>query len=75
MLPAKNRERIMSDLTNSEYFAHRAAEAWEMSKAASDPRAVRAHTYMARQYEALAAEFDVNASSCPPQNGQSQLQA
>jgi hypothetical protein len=47
----------MTDQTNSEYFATRAATEHSRSCAASDPRAAAAHAEMARRYVELAAEF------------------
>lgn len=65
----------MSDLTNSEYFARRADEAWSMSKSATDPRAAKAHAAMAEQYESLASEFASDWPSRRHFNGQSQPEA
>lgn len=48
----------MSDQSNSEYFAARAAEARAMSEAATDPRCAAAHAEMAARYTALSKEFE-----------------
>lgn len=57
---------LMSDLTNAEYFAHRAAQARVLSATATDPRAAEAHLDMALRYDELAAEFQLRHS--PPDN-------
>lgn len=47
----------MSDPTNSQYFAGRAAAERAMSAAATDPRAAAIHAELADRYEELAIEF------------------
>lgn len=47
----------MSDQTNAEYFAGRAAIERAMSEAASDQRVAAIHAELAERYEQLAAQF------------------
>jgi hypothetical protein len=47
----------MSDKTNHNYFAARAAAEFQLSRTATDPRARAAHAELAKRYADLADEF------------------
>ncbi|HEU4704889.1 MAG TPA: hypothetical protein VFS45_04190 [Sphingomicrobium sp.] len=62
----------MSDPTNAEYFAGRAAAERAMSAAATDPRAAAIHADLAERYDELAIEF--SAATVAPFPGRAEEQ-